>query len=93
MLPFTVDQFLSVFGAYNTAIWPAQIVAYLLGAAAVWAVLTKRLWAGRAVAAILGFLWVWNGLAYHLAFFAPINTRAASASHLGSRGVVCSALP
>ena len=76
MLPFTVDQFFSVFGAYNKAIWPAQIIAYFMGAAAVWAIFTARPWAGRAVAAILGIMWVWNGLAYHLAFFAPINPAA-----------------
>ncbi len=34
-LPFTVEQFFSVFGSYNTAIWPVQIIAYLLGACAV----------------------------------------------------------
>lgn len=76
MLPFTVDQFFSVFAAYNSAIWPAQIAAYVLGAAALWAILAARPWAGRAVAAILAILWAWNGLAYHLAFFAPINPAA-----------------
>ena len=76
MLPFTVDQFFSVFGAYNNAVWPTQVVAYLLGAVAVWAIFAARPWAGRVVAAILGILWVWNGLAYHLAFFAPINPAA-----------------
>ena len=65
-----------MFGAYNPAIWPAQIIAYFMGAVAVWAIFTTRPWAGRVVAAILGIMWVWNGLAYHLAFFAPINPAA-----------------
>jgi hypothetical protein len=47
MLPFTVDQFFSVFGAYNTAIWPAQVVGYLLGAASIWAVFAFHPWARR----------------------------------------------
>jgi len=34
MLPFTPAQFQSVFAAYNDAIWPAQIVAYMLGGVA-----------------------------------------------------------
>jgi hypothetical protein len=76
MLPFTADQFFSVFAAYNNAIWPAQILAYLLGAAVLWTIFAARAWGGRAVAAILGVLWAWNGLAYHLAFFAPINPAA-----------------
>jgi hypothetical protein len=27
-IPFTVEQFFDIFGTYNTAIWPAQVVAY-----------------------------------------------------------------
>ena len=32
MLPFTHEAFIAVFRVYNVAIWPAQVVAYLLGA-------------------------------------------------------------
>lgn len=76
MLPFTVEQFFAVFAAYNQAIWPAQVVAYVVAAVAVWAILSRRPWAGLAAAAILGGMWLGNGLAYHLAFFAPINPAA-----------------
>ena len=34
-LPFTVEQFFDVFEAYNRAIWPAQVLAYVLGLAAI----------------------------------------------------------
>jgi hypothetical protein len=27
--PFTIEQFLFVFVAYNVAIWPAQVVGYV----------------------------------------------------------------
>ena len=30
MLPFTREQFLVVFVAYNEALWPAQMLAYVL---------------------------------------------------------------
>ena len=30
-IPFTVEQFFDVFRTYNVAIWPAQVVAYLMG--------------------------------------------------------------
>jgi hypothetical protein len=76
MLPFTADQFFSVFAAYNTAIWPAQIVAYLLGVFVLCATLTARAWADRVAAGVVALFWVWNGLAYHLAFFAAINPAA-----------------
>jgi hypothetical protein len=76
MLPFTVEQFFSVFGSYNNAIWPIQIVGYVVGAAGVGAIFARRPWAGRAVAGMLGVMWIWNGLAYQLGFFAPINPAA-----------------
>jgi hypothetical protein len=76
MLPFTVEQFFSVFASYNQAIWPAQVAAYIAAAVAVSAILLRRSWAGRAAAALLGLMWLWNGLAYHLAFFARINPAA-----------------
>ena len=34
-LPFTREQFLGMFETYNQAIWPAQVLAYVLGAVAV----------------------------------------------------------
>lgn len=76
MLPFTSEQFFSVFAAYNKAIWPAQVAAYLTGVIVAWAILSRRPWAGLAAAGVLGTMWLWNGLAYHLTFFAPINPAA-----------------
>jgi hypothetical protein len=72
-LPFDIDQFLAVFSAYNAAIWPAQIVAYALGFAAVGALLTGHPARHRTILAVLSLLWAWNGLAYQLAFFSTIN--------------------
>ena len=34
MLPFSQDAFFALFEQYNRAIWPAQIVAYVLALAA-----------------------------------------------------------
>jgi hypothetical protein len=75
-LPFTHDQFLDVFGAYNRILWPA--------AAALWVVtfvVVVRLWrvesrASRMVASLLTLHWGWSGLAYHLAFFRHVNNAA-----------------
>ncbi len=76
MLPFTIEQFLSVFAAYNAAIWPAQIVAYLVGAAAVALIFTKSGWSDRAIAFALALMWLWTGIAYHGIFFSAINRPA-----------------
>jgi hypothetical protein len=77
MLPFSADQFFAVFADYNRATWPAPVVAYLAGAAALAAALRGGgEWVGRGVAVALGAMWVWTGLAYHWAFFATVNPAA-----------------
>jgi len=76
VLPFTPEQFLSVFSEYNKAIWPAQIVAYLLGATAVVALFCKGDRPSRIILGVLVIMWAWTGIAYHLAFFSAINKAA-----------------
>ena len=72
-LPFTVEQFLGVFRAYNSAVWPAQIVLLVLAVLAVIFIALQRAWSGVAVSAVLAVLWIWLGAVYHLAFFARVN--------------------
>jgi hypothetical protein len=74
--PFTIEQFLSVFSAYNAAIWPTQIVAYLLGLVAVVAVWSARPIASRLNLAILALMWALNGIGYQFLFFSTINPAA-----------------
>jgi hypothetical protein len=76
MLPFTLEQFLDVFASYNTAIWPAQIVAYLLGAIALAALLRPGRASDRIVSAVLGLMWLFTGILYHGAFFSSVNKAA-----------------
>jgi hypothetical protein len=75
-LPFTVDQFFEVFGRYNLAIWPAQIIAYVLGLGAVILALARIPLRDRLISAILGLFWLWMGVVYHILFFSPINPAA-----------------
>jgi hypothetical protein len=76
MLPFTPEQFLSVFVNYNTAIWPVQVVAYLRGCSAIVLLLWKVPHADRITASILAMMWLWTGITYHGVFFATINKAA-----------------
>lgn len=71
--PFTIAEFLGVFIAYNAAIWPAQIAAYVLGAVAVAALWLKQ---HRLILAILALMWLGTGIGYHYLFFASINPAA-----------------
>ena len=76
MLPFTHQQFLDVFAAYNAAVWPAQALAYFLGLAACTAVALRPRAASRLATGVLAVGWLWTGLAYHLFQFSRINPAA-----------------
>lgn len=74
--PFTTDQFFSVFEKYNHAIFPVQIVLFLLTILALIAIGSKIKQKDKFVAGILGVLWLWMGIGYHIAFFSGINNVA-----------------
>jgi hypothetical protein len=76
MLPFTREQFFDVFATYNGAVWPAQIVGYLLGIAMVIALIRPSRGGDRLVGAGLALMWAWTGIAYHGVFFSSINKAA-----------------
>ncbi|MDY6949512.1 MAG: DUF6064 family protein, partial [Pseudomonadota bacterium] len=76
MLPFTVEQFLEVFASYNTAVWPAQLVAYGIGGLLVVLLPSRSVQAGRLVATGLAIMWLWTGIAYHGVYFSTINAVA-----------------
>jgi hypothetical protein len=76
MLPFTREQFVAVFADYNPGVWPAQMLAYLLGLGIV-ILLFRRSRAGdRAIGAALAAMWAWTGIAYHWFYFSTINKAA-----------------
>ena len=75
-LPFTDAQFFAVFAAYNRAIWPAQVTAYVLGALAIALALKGGARNGRRVAGVLALFWLWMGVAYHWGHFSQINRLA-----------------
>ena len=75
-IPFTVEQFYGVFDAYNTAVWPMQLLLLTLGVVAVMWLTRQRGYSSIGISSILTALWVWQALAYHLAFFAAINPLA-----------------
>lgn len=76
MLPFTREEFISLFAAYNTAVWPIQLLVYLLAIGMLVAVVRPTRSSGRLVAGCLAAMWVWTGIAYHWIHFTGINTAA-----------------
>ena len=75
-LPFTPDQFFSVFQQYNESVWPAQVLLNVLAVVAIVLAVRSSAAAGRIIASILGAFWLWIGIAYHCAFFSAINPGA-----------------
>jgi hypothetical protein len=71
-----VDQFFDVFEAYNTAIWPAQYVAYILEIAGVYPAARDGVARSRILSGILALFWGWMGVAYHFVYFSRINPAA-----------------
>jgi hypothetical protein len=74
--PFTVEQFFGVFKNYNEAIFPMQVLFYLLATIAFYFAIKPAAKSSRIIAGILAFLWLWMGAVYHLAFFTGINKAA-----------------
>ncbi len=72
-IPFTVEQFFDVFGTYNIAIWPAQVVAYIFGIIALGLALRENKLSSRFISGILALFWIWMGGLYHLGYFSIIN--------------------
>ena len=75
-LPFSTEQFFQIFATYNTAIWPAQILAYVLAIVAVSLSFHRSRWAGRIVSGILAAFWIWMGVVYHIVYFSAVNPTA-----------------
>jgi len=75
-IPFTVEQFFDIFGTYNTAIWPAQVVAYIFGIIALGLALGEKNLFSRIISGILALFWIWMGVFYHTVHFSVINPAA-----------------
>ena len=74
--PFTIEQFLEVFKNYNLAIWPMQIIAYIIGAIALILAVRKIWQSDRIISGILSFFWLWMGIVYHIMYFSSVNKPA-----------------
>ncbi|MFM9910775.1 MAG: DUF6064 family protein [Chitinophagaceae bacterium] len=74
--PFTIEQFLEVFKNYNQAVFPMQVIFYLISVVAIYLVIKPNPLSDKIISIILSFLWLWMGIVYHLIFFTAINKAA-----------------
>jgi hypothetical protein len=75
-IPFTVEQFFDIFGSYNNAIWPSQMVAYILGISVLVLALREHRLSSGIISGILALFWIWMGVLYHIVQFSLINPAA-----------------
>ena len=75
-MPFTTDEFLTVFERYNEAIWPAQLVLYALAVLALLSLHNGGNRMRQVVFSVLSLLWAWMGGVYHITYFSTINKAA-----------------
>jgi len=67
-----INQFWELIVNYNQAVWPMQIVAYLLGIAALFFAIKETKYSSRIISAILAFFWLWIGILCCLIYFRQI---------------------
>jgi hypothetical protein len=65
-----LDQTMSVFGAYNSAIWPMQVFAYLAGLVALYSATKQTRFSNNIASGILSFFWMWTGAVFCFFFWA-----------------------
>ena len=75
-LPFSAEQFLEAFRAYNKAIGVAPALLIGLAIGLIILAYSAATWRHRAITAGLAALWVWAGAVYHWGFFVRINPAA-----------------
>jgi hypothetical protein len=74
--PFTIEQFLHVFRDYNEAVFPIQLIFYLISLIVIYLAIKPHPLSGRIISGILSFFWFWMGIVYHIVFFSTINKAA-----------------
>ena len=71
MLSFSLEEFLLVLESYNLAIWPLQIIAYVLIVLVLFFSLKPTKYSTKIVLAILSFFWLFAGIVFCFIYWAP----------------------
>jgi hypothetical protein len=75
-LTLSLAALLSTFEKYNLAIWPMQVLAYVLGLVALFFAIRPSKYSSRIIAGVLCFLWLWTGVVFFPLYFGPVYTPA-----------------
>lgn len=75
LLPFSETEFLDVFAAYNTALWPPVVAFWIVTLGFSMALMRGRVHS-LGLTGFVALHWAWEGIAYHAVFFSRINPAA-----------------
>jgi len=75
-LMFSSRSYYRLIESYNTAIWPAHLLALVVGVIVIGAIARPRQHLHRSAALVLAAAWGWVAWAYQLERYAEINTAA-----------------
>ena len=75
-MPFTSDEFFSVFAQYNRTFVVVVVALWFASAGMVAFVSRDPERRSRTLSLFLAVLWLWNTVAYHALFFTRINPAA-----------------
>ena len=79
-LPFSADEFFAFFARYNEAIWPAQVVAYVLAGIVIVLPFFNVRHYNRIISGILALFWLWIGIVFLVIHYSALNGATAVAS-------------
>lgn len=75
-MPFSTEDFLAVFGNYNSGVFPFQVILLLAGIIVLFLLKSPSDVKDTFINIFLVVLWLWNGIVYHFLFFTKINPAA-----------------
>jgi hypothetical protein len=75
-LPFSLEEFLSIFRAYNEAVGIAPLLLAALATALIALAHSEFPWRHTIIAIGMASLWAWSGIVYHWTFVTSINPAA-----------------
>lgn len=75
-LSLTLEQLFRLFEETTRAFFPLQVLAGLLGIAALFFAIRRRGASSRVIFGVLAFFWLWSGAVFFPFYFAPIFTPA-----------------
>lgn len=72
LMSFDLEQFLILLEQYNLAIWPLQVLGYVLGIAALFFAVKGTKYSGKIITLVLSLFWLWNGAVFCLIYWSRV---------------------